>query len=86
MPIDNQGREPKENSTPEPAPRVVANLRGGPDLTPRSRVRGKTTTSIEVVQLLAQRGDNRVLVVDVDPAPSATMEDIERALDELGQR
>ncbi|MDF3303031.1 ParA family protein [Streptomyces tropicalis] len=86
MPIDNQGREPKENiSTPEPAARVAANLPGGPYLGPRSRVRGKTTTSIEMAQLLAQRGGDRVLLVDLDPAPSATMEDIEQALDGLGQ-
>lgn len=85
MPIDNQGSEPKENSTPEPAARVAANLRGAPYLTPRSRVRGKTTTSIELAQLLAQYGGNRVLLMDLDPAPSATMEDIEQLRDELGQ-
>ena len=86
MPIDNKGLDPKESSTPEPAARVVSNLPGGPYLTPRSRVRGKTTTSIELAQLLAQRGGNRVLLMDLDPAPSATMEDIEQLRDELGQR
>ncbi|GAA2720616.1 MULTISPECIES: ParA family protein [Streptomyces] len=86
MPIDNKGREPKENSsTAEPAARVLANLSGDPCLTPRSRVRGKTTTSIEPAQLLAQRGGNRVLLMDLDPAPSATMEDNEQVRDELRQ-
>ncbi|WP_435059690.1 ParA family protein [Streptomyces sp. bgisy060] len=86
MPIDNQGREPKEkDSTPEPAARVVANLRGSPYLTPRSRVRGKTTTSIEVAQLLTQRAGNHVLLMDLDPAPSATMDDIQQGQGELGQ-
>ncbi|MFI0813503.1 ParA family protein [Streptomyces echinatus] len=83
MPIDNQSREPKENSTPEPAAR--ANLRGSLYLTPRSRVRGKTTTSIEGVQLLAQHAGNRVLLMDLDPAPSTTMDDVQQGLGELGQ-
>ncbi|MFH0245895.1 ParA family protein [Streptomyces sp. HK10] len=87
MPIGNQGSEPKENSsTPEPAARVVTNLPGGTHLTLRSRGRGKTTTSIEMAQLLAQHGGNRVLLMNLDPAPSATMEGIEQLREELGQR
>jgi hypothetical protein len=64
----------------------IADRLGAAHDTTRSRVRGKTTTSIELAQLLAQRGFSGVLLVDLDPAPSATMEDIEQLRDELGQR
>ncbi|MFH9044325.1 hypothetical protein ACH4FA_34015 [Streptomyces sp. NPDC017966] len=48
-------------------------------------MRGKTTTSVELVQLLAQCGGNRVPLMDLDPAPFATMEDTQQVLEELGQ-
>lgn len=71
MPIEKEGREPKLTSTAELAARVVANRRGGADLSPRSRVRGKTSTSLAVAQLLAQRADSRILITDVDSQRSA---------------
>ncbi|MGW3930359.1 ParA family protein [Streptomyces microflavus] len=70
MPIENGGRESKL-TTAEPTTRVVANRRGGADLSPRSRVRGKTSTSFA----LAQRADSRILIVDVDSQRSAGMPD-----------
>ncbi|MGP3634485.1 ParA family protein [Streptomyces sp. 24-1644] len=77
MPIENGGREPKLTTT-EPTMRVVANRRGGADLSPRSRVRGKTSTSFALAHLLAQRADsrnNRIVIVDVDSQRSAGMLD-----------
>lgn len=65
MPIERGGREPKLTSTAELAARVIANRRGGADLSPRSRVRGKTSTSLAVAQLLAQRADSRIIITDV---------------------
>lgn len=64
MPIHKGGPEPKLTSTAELAGRVVANRRGCADLSPRSRVRGKTSISLSVAQLLAQRADSRILITD----------------------
>lgn len=69
MPIEKGGREPKLTSGAELAARFIANRHGGAALSPRSRVRGKTSISLEVAQLLAQRADDRVRLVDVDPSP-----------------
>ncbi|MFD7956037.1 ParA family protein [Streptomyces ardesiacus] len=85
MPITKGGREPKYPNMPALAADFIAGRPGAAQGTTRSRVRGKTTTSIELAQLLAQRGGNRVLLMDLAPAPSATMEDIEQLRDELGQ-
>ncbi|MGC5266672.1 ParA family protein [Streptomyces cyaneofuscatus] len=74
MPIENGGCEPKL-TTAEPTTRVVANRRGGADLSPRSRVRGKTSTSFALAHLLAQRADSRIVIVDVDSQRSAGMPD-----------
>lgn len=71
MPIEKGGREPKLTSTAELVARVVANRRGCADLSPRSRVRGKTSTSLAVAQLWAQRADSRILITDVESLRSA---------------
>ncbi|MFH8260521.1 nucleotide-binding protein [Streptomyces roseolus] len=88
MPIAKGGRPKYPNLAALTADLVADRFGAAHDIT-RSQVRGKTTkttTSIELAQLLAQRGGNRVLLVDLDPAPSATMEDIDQLQDELGQR
>lgn len=71
MPIEKGGRVPKLTSTAELVARVVANRRGCADLSPRSRLRGKTSTSLAVAQLLAQRADSRILITDVESLRSA---------------
>jgi len=62
VPIEKGGHEPKLTSGAELAARLIANRRGCADLSPRSRVRGKTSTSLALVQLLTQRADNRILI------------------------
>lgn len=71
VPIEKGGRVPKLTSTAELVARVVANRRGCADLSPRSRLRGKTSTSLAVAQLLAQRADSRILITDVESLRSA---------------
>ncbi|MFH8582221.1 ParA family protein [Streptomyces zaomyceticus] len=85
MPIGKGGREPKAPNTAKLKARLVANLLGTPKATARSRVHGKTSASLDMDQLLALGGSHRVLVVDVDPQPSAAMADIQQALDETRQ-
>jgi hypothetical protein len=71
VPIEKGGREPKLTSGAELAARFVANRRGCADLSPRSRGRGKTSTSLAVAQLLTQRAGSRILITDVDSPRSA---------------
>ncbi|MFC8019081.1 P-loop NTPase family protein [[Kitasatospora] papulosa] len=79
VPIDNGDREPELSSAADPAALFTTNRRGCADLGPRSRVRGKTSTSSALAQLWAQRGDNRILITDIDSQQSAG------ALDDLPQ-
>ncbi|MCZ1011962.1 ParA family protein [Streptomyces lydicus] len=60
MPIEKGGREPKLTSTAELAAHLLTDL-----ISPRSQVQGKTSTSFEAAQLLAQRADDQILVVDI---------------------
>ncbi|MEU7031583.1 ParA family protein [Streptomyces sp. NPDC046275] len=85
MPIAKGGREPKYPSTVELSAHVLADLLGIPHAAGRSRVPLKTSATVEAAQLLTQRGDHRVLVVDADPQPFAAMADTQNLLDELGQ-
>jgi hypothetical protein len=71
VPIEKGGREPKLTSGAELTARFIANRRGCADLSLRSRVRGKTSTSLAVAQLLTQRADSRILITDVDSPRSA---------------
>ncbi|MFI5867123.1 ParA family protein [Streptomyces sp. NPDC051546] len=69
MPIDQGDREPELTA------RVVANRPGGPALSVRGRVRGKTSASFTVAHLWAQQAGNRILITDIDSQPSAAMPD-----------
>jgi hypothetical protein len=71
VPIEEGGREPKLTSGAELGAGFIANGRGCADLSPRSRVRGKTSTLVAVVELLTQRADSRILITDVDSPRSA---------------
>jgi hypothetical protein len=72
VPNTKGGREPKLTSGAELVARVVANRRGCADLdSPLSRVRGKTSTSLAVAQLWAQRADSRIVITDVESQRSA---------------
>ncbi|MFB6984601.1 ParA family protein [Streptomyces sp. NPDC056297] len=73
MPTEKGGREPKPSSTAEPAVLFSANRRGGADFSPLSRVRGKTSTSLAVGQLWAQRADSRILITEVESLRPASM-------------